>query len=141
MASSNTAALSMHTGEYTLTPRSWLEPTSNSLPLVCLRGPRVLNAASTSFLEPWMLVVSDEHESHAAFGPRVEWLMGIVCGSRVLGTDMRFELLIALLSELCLHLVNGFAGERPGRVEHPSTFAASPSLKILAFHPDQFAAH
>jgi len=60
-----------------------------------------------------MVIASDEREHHMAFGPRVIWLMGIVCGSRVLGTDMRCELLISLLSEIRLHLVNGFASERP----------------------------
>jgi hypothetical protein len=48
-----------------------------------------------------------------AFGPRVIWLTGIFCGSWVLGTDVRCELLIALLSEVRLHRVNGFADERP----------------------------
>jgi hypothetical protein len=60
-----------------------------------------------------MVVVLDEHENHTAFGPRVIWLMGIFCGSGVLGTNMRCELLVALLPEVHFHLVNGFASERP----------------------------
>jgi hypothetical protein len=39
--------------------------------------------------------------------------MEIICRPRVLGTDMRCKLVVALLSELRLHLVNGFASERP----------------------------
>ena len=60
-----------------------------------------------------MVVALDEHENHTVFGPRVIWLTGIVCGSRVLGADMGCELLVALLSEVRLHLVNGLANERP----------------------------
>jgi hypothetical protein len=60
-----------------------------------------------------MVVVSDEHENHAGFGLRVIWLTGILCGSWVLGTDMRCELLVALLFEIRLHLVNGVANKRP----------------------------
>jgi hypothetical protein len=60
-----------------------------------------------------MVVALDEHENHTAFGPRVMGLVGIFCGPRVLGTDVRCELLVALLSEARLHLVNGFANERP----------------------------
>jgi len=55
----------------------------------------------------------ERDEKRKAFGPRVIWLTGIFCGSRVLGTDMRCELLVELLSEVGLHLVNGFANERP----------------------------
>jgi hypothetical protein len=39
--------------------------------------------------------------------------MEIFCGSRVFGTDMGCELFVAMLSELRLHLVNGFANKRP----------------------------
>jgi len=41
------------------------------------------------------------------------WLVGILCGSRVLDTDMSGEFLVALLFELCLHLVNSRANEWP----------------------------
>jgi hypothetical protein len=82
-----------------------------------------------------------EHENHAEFSPRVVWLAGIVRGSRVLGADMRRELLIAPPFIVHLHLVNRFANGRPGRVEHPGALAASPALKILPFDPYQFAAH
>jgi len=57
--------------------------------------------------------MSKRDENRTAFGPRVAWLVGIFCGSRVLGADMCCELLVALLSEVRLHFVNGFAGERP----------------------------
>ena len=60
-----------------------------------------------------MVVALDQDENHTAFGSRVIWLRGIVCGSRVLRTDMRCELVVALLSEVRLHLVNGIASERP----------------------------
>jgi hypothetical protein len=60
-----------------------------------------------------MVVVLDEHANHAAFGPRVIWLTGIFCGLRMLGTDVRCELLVALLSEARLHLLNGTFNERP----------------------------
>jgi hypothetical protein len=43
----------------------------------------------------------------------VIWLAGIFCRSRVLGANMRCELLVALLSEVRLHLVNGLADEGP----------------------------
>jgi|HubBroStandDraft_3_1064219.scaffolds.fasta_scaffold5451918_1 hypothetical protein len=59
-----------------------------------------------------MLVALDEHENHRAFGARAVWLMRVFCGSRVLGTDMRGELLVAFLLEPNLHLVNRFANER-----------------------------
>jgi hypothetical protein len=59
-----------------------------------------------------MLVALDEHENHTAVGARVIWLMGVSCGSRVLGTNMGDELLVAFLSKLRLHLVNSFANER-----------------------------
>jgi hypothetical protein len=58
-----------------------------------------------------MVVVLDEHANHMAFGPRVIWLSGIFCGPRVLGTDMRCELLVALLSEVRLHLLDGIAND------------------------------
>lgn len=63
--------------------------------------------------DPEMVVALDGHESLVVFGPRVIWLAGIFCHSRVLGTNMRCELLVASLSEVRLHLLNGFAGERP----------------------------
>jgi hypothetical protein len=88
-----------------------------------------------------MVVVSDEYENHPGFGLRVIWLIGIVCGSWVFGTDMRCELLVAPLFELRLHLLNGIAHKRPWRVEQPCAFGASPALKILAFDPYQFATH
>ena len=62
---------------------------------------------------PRMVIALDEQESLAVFGPRVIWLTGIFCRSRVLGTNMRCELLVALLSEVRLHLVNGLADEGP----------------------------
>jgi hypothetical protein len=49
----------------------------------------------------------------AVFGPRVIWLTGIFCRSRVLGTNMRCELIVALLSEVRLHLFDGLADEGP----------------------------
>jgi len=48
---------------------------------------------------------SFEHENHRAFSPRVIWLTGIFLGSRVLGTDMKLELLVALLFVVHLHVV------------------------------------
>ena len=71
----------------------------------------------------------------------MSWLKGFLCGSRVLGTDMRRELVVALLCEVRLHLINGSANERPGRVEHPCAFRAAPPLKIRSFGPYQFATH
>ena len=62
---------------------------------------------------PEIVVALDGHESLIVFGPRGIWLAGIFCHSRVLGTNMRCELLVALLSEVRLHLLNGFADERP----------------------------
>jgi len=73
--------------------------------------------------------------------PQVIWLRGIFCGSRVLGTDMRFELHVALLFVVLLHIVNGFANERPQRPEHPFAFGATPALKIVSLDPYQFATH
>ena len=60
-----------------------------------------------------MVIALDEQESLAVFGPRVIWLTGMFCRSRVLGTNMRCELLVASLSEVRLHLVNGLADEGP----------------------------
>jgi hypothetical protein len=51
-------------------------------------------------------VALHEHENHIALSPRVIWLTGIFCGSRVLGTDMRYELLVALLFVVRHHLDN-----------------------------------
>ena len=45
--------------------------------------------------------------------PKVIWLREIFCGSGVLGTDMRCELLVALLFVEPLHIVNGFTNEWP----------------------------
>jgi hypothetical protein len=73
--------------------------------------------------------------------PRAIWLTGILCGSRVRGTDMRGELVVSLLFVVRLHLVNRSANDRPGRVEYPSAFGATPALKLLPFDPHQFAAH
>jgi len=42
-----------------------------------------------------------------------DWLMGIFCGPRVSGANMRCELRIALLFEVRLHLVNRIANGRP----------------------------
>jgi hypothetical protein len=39
--------------------------------------------------------------------------MGIFYGPRVIGTDMRSELLVSFLTELRLHLFNGMANQRP----------------------------
>jgi len=39
-------------------------------------------------------------------------LSGILCGPRMLGADVRCELLVALLSEIRLHLLNGIANDR-----------------------------
>jgi hypothetical protein len=47
-----------------------------------------------------------EHEQHTSFSPRAIRLTGTSRGSRVLGTDMRCELLVALLFIVHLHLVN-----------------------------------
>src|SRR5216684_4480683 len=88
-----------------------------------------------------MAVALHEHAKYTAFGPRVIWLTGIFCGPGVLGTDMRCKLLVALLSEVRLHFFNGFANERPRRVEHPCAFGASPALKIRSLDPFQFATH
>jgi hypothetical protein len=54
---------------------------------------------------------------------------------------MRFELLVALLFVVPLHIVNGFANERPQRAEHPFAFGASPAVKIVSLDPYQFATH
>jgi hypothetical protein len=82
-----------------------------------------------------------EHGNQTAFSQRVIWLAVIVCGSRVLGTDMRCELLVALLLVVLLHFVERFTGGCSRRIEHPCAFEASPTLKILFFDPYQFAAH
>jgi len=71
----------------------------------------------------------------------VIWLTGIFCGSRVLGTDMRFELLVALLLVVLLHFIERSTGDCSRRLEHPRAFGANPALKILSFDPYQFAAH
>jgi hypothetical protein len=54
---------------------------------------------------------------------------------------MRRELLVALLFVLFFHFFNRFANDWPYRVKPPRAFGASPPLKILSFHPYQFAAH
>jgi hypothetical protein len=52
------------------------------------------------------LVALHEHENHKSSSPRLIWLTGICFGSWMPGTDMRCELLVALLLEVHLHLVN-----------------------------------
>jgi hypothetical protein len=84
-------------------------------------------------------VALPQHENCTALRPRVIWLTGLFCDSRVLGTDVSSELLVALLCIVHFHLVNGLANERPQRVEHPCAFGASPALKSLPFGPYQFA--
>lgn len=60
-----------------------------------------------------MVIALDGGGCLAVFGPRVIWLTGIFFRSRVLGTDVRCELLVALLSEVRLHLFDGLADEGP----------------------------
>jgi len=64
-------------------------------------------------------------------------LKGIFSGSRVFGADVSCEFGVALLPEVVLHLVNGFANEWPRRIEHPSAFGAGPALKARSFDPNQ----
>jgi hypothetical protein len=66
--------------------------------------------------------------------------MGILLGPGVRGTDMSRELLVALQFIVYFHLVNGFANQRPFRVENPGAFGASPALKIRSFGPYYSAA-
>jgi hypothetical protein len=80
-----------------------------------------------------------EREDHTAFSPRVIRLIGICCRSRVLGANVRCELLVALLFVEPLHFVNGCADERPGRFKRPCAFAANPALEIPSFNPIQFS--
>jgi hypothetical protein len=47
-----------------------------------------------------------EHDNLTVPGPRMIWLRENFCGPRVLGTDMRCELFVALLFVELLHLVN-----------------------------------
>lgn len=72
---------------------------------------------------------------------RAVWLSGIFSASGLLGTDMSSEIRVALAFVLHLHLVDGFADERPCRCERPCTFRTSPALEILAFDPQQLATH
>jgi len=55
------------------------------------------------FLLPCGIVALNEHENRTAICPRVIWLTGIFCGPRVLGTDVRCELSIALLFVVLHH--------------------------------------
>ena len=80
-----------------------------------------------------------ERENRRAFNPRVIRLIGIFCRPRVLGANVRCELLVALLFVVPLHFVNGCADERPGRFKRPCAFAANPALEILSFDPIQLA--
>jgi hypothetical protein len=75
--------------------------------------PRIGIPAQRFDILPRMVIAMDEQESLAVFGLRVIWLTGIFCRTRVLGTNMRCELLVALPSEVRLHLVNGLADEGP----------------------------
>jgi len=62
------------------------------------------------------------------------------CGAGVLGTDMRFEFLVALRFVVRLHLLDGFANQGSCGVERPCASRARPALKILSFHPYEFPA-
>src|ERR1700730_1733247 len=64
-----------------------------------------------------------------------------VLDSRVLGADMRCELLVALLFVLTSHFVYRVADGRPCHVENPCAFRATPAPKILSFDPYQFTAY
>ena len=70
---------------------------------------------------------------------QVTRLKGIFCGSRVIGAEVQFKLVVALLLVVRFHVVKRFANERPGRAECPGTFGACPALKILFLDPYQFA--
>jgi len=63
----------------------------------------------------WQLFAINGGNEKARLGilSKVIWLTGFFCGSRVLGTKVRCELLVALLSEFRLHLVDGLVNEQP----------------------------
>jgi len=54
----------------------------------------------------WGVIARLEPENRIASHPRVLWLPGVFRGSRMLGANMGFEFLIALLFEVLLHLVH-----------------------------------
>src|ERR1700690_426695 len=88
-----------------------------------------------------MAVGDREPEDPTLSSPRVVWLTEVLSDSRVLGTDMRCELLVALVFVVHDHPFNGFSHQRSYRVERPRAFGASPTQKILPFDPYQFAMH
>ena len=53
-----------------------------------------------------LVVALREFVERTAIGARVIWLARIFLGFRVLLADMRRELLVALLREMCFHLFN-----------------------------------
>jgi hypothetical protein len=64
-----------------------------------------MNKRFAEFASPWG-VVQRGFVDHTAMGARVLWLARIFRRFRVLLADMSPELLVALLREMCFHLVN-----------------------------------
>ena len=104
----------------------WLEFSANSFQLSHLGGLKVSNdfhpvkITSSIFSECrrealWQLFAINGGNEKARLGilSKVIWLTGFFCGSRVPGTNVRCELLVALLSEFRLHLVDGIVNEQP----------------------------
>jgi len=60
-------------------------------------------------------------------------------GSGVLGANMGGELVVALLLKVLDHFTKRFASGRIRRVEHPSAFGATPTIKGAFFDPFELA--
>jgi hypothetical protein len=89
-----------------------------------------------------ILIVLCVTASFLALRRNVVWLTAIFCGSwGMFGAYVRSKLLDALAFVVPFHLSEGFANQRPYGPEQPCAFRASPSLKVLAFNPYQFATH
>ena len=61
-------------------------------------------------------------------------------GSSVLAANMGGELVVALRLKVLDHFTKRFASGRIRRVEHPSAFGATPTIKGAFFDPIELAA-
>jgi hypothetical protein len=59
----------------------------------------------------------------------------------MIGANMRRELCVALQRKVAHHLIDRFAGRRAGRVEDPSAFGTTKTLKTRLLNPYQRPAH
>jgi hypothetical protein len=68
-------------------------------------------------------------------------LLSCALGSRMIGANMQRELFIALQLKVAHHLIERFAGRRAGRVEDPSAFGTTKTLKMRLLNPFQRPVH